>query len=158
MGHLKRFVKPDLPSMLKKLESIWNSSHVSRTTGLTPDETTDEKAPAVLWERRKAEARAPRVKRAFEIGDKVLIKKPSTMFGKSDEPRFYQTIYEVAGVKRASPNNRYHLVNQQSRAPAGGTFSTAQLASTSGYQPTMEPRKETVPEPIATRTRAKLTT
>ncbi len=165
LGRMKSaaIYQSDLPAMLHQLETGWNSRHVNAKTGLTPNETTNEMAPKLIFGRQieMIRRRLGGRKRHFAVGDTVLIRKRPGVFTKSDESRFYSTLYRVSGVKKVAPYDRYYLVNSLNGNPAGGSFASAQITRVSDESVKLQDKKpdttrSKAPSPVSTRTRSKM--
>ncbi|MCP4065740.1 MAG: transposase family protein, partial [Gammaproteobacteria bacterium] len=120
----------NLVQLLKEAENYFNQVLRNSITGLTAQQTTNDKAPIVLEKllshRAKIAARQPKQK-LMRIGDRVLLRLPLGVFDKTDDPKFGTQIYTIVGVKRTSPRLSYRLRDEEGDTVVG-SFPATSLA------------------------------
>ena len=118
-------------TLAKEAETFINSKHVNVETGMTPDETTDEMAPRVLFIRRRRRERKEKGGEKFELGDYVMSKKKWTELGKfhkSSDAKYGPRVLQVVGVKNSGPRASYRLRGADG-ATLEGTYAPSRLVA-----------------------------
>ncbi len=148
--------------LLEKAEYHLNHVAVNSITGLTPQETTNNKAPFVLLKLRRHRAKIvdsqPKEK-VLHLGDPVLLRLPTGVFDKSDDPKYSTEVYTIVGVKPTAPRLSYRL--RGGGETIVGSFPASRLALVERDSPSLSPsspspHEETVPSysPPVTRSKA----
>lgn len=119
-----------IQTLLQKTEHTINFVHPNALTGLTPQQTTNQQAGKILEKltTRRAQIRdiIPK-ERMLQIGDSVLLRLPKTPFDKTDDPKFSEEIFTIAGVKPTSPRHSYRLHDAEGNLMTG-SFPYSRLA------------------------------
>ncbi|MCP4491818.1 MAG: hypothetical protein GY820_31605 [Gammaproteobacteria bacterium] len=121
-----------LNTLLPKVEKMINLTRNSRT-GLSPNETTDEKALYILdklrsWRYNLTKGKAPKPR--FKVGDLVRVKKQggqAAAFAKSSEHSFGMNVYKVHAIKETRPQVSYILSTVAGELLDVGTFPEGRL-------------------------------
>ncbi len=124
----------NLVQLLKEAENYFNRVLRNSITGLTADETTNDKAPIVLEKllaHRAKIATHLSKERRLRIGDRVLLRLPIGVFDKTDDPKFGTEVYTIVGVKRTSPRLSYRLRDEEGDTLVG-SFPASRLVLVDG--------------------------
>ncbi len=134
--------KVDLYGLARRAETFTNTHHKNTATGLTPNETTNDKAGYILEKLHKSRAEQTAVtrrklvaKNPFRLGQIVAKKLPVSRvqggaFTKTGDSQIDgNQNYMVVGVKHTAPRASYRLRGLRDGITSKGAFAPSQLQS-----------------------------